>query len=216
MKIFIDFDDVIFNTKHFKVDFEKIFSQFGITANIFTKNYYNYSPNKKNSPVVTYILEKHLEKINEGFSFNRLALKKSIQKFLKDTRKYVFSDVENFLKKFSPSELFLISHGKQNFQRKKIKNTHLEDYFSTIKISGDQKSQAICPLIKKGQERKFFLDDRVHFIEEVKKCLPEIVTILVQRPEGRYRDQKNGYCDFTVKNLKEARKIIDRIIKHEV
>jgi FMN phosphatase YigB (HAD superfamily) len=208
MKIFIDFDDVIFNTRRFKADFQNIFSQFGITADIFVRNYYNYPPNKKGSSIETYILEKHLEKISQKFSFDRLALKRSIHNFLKDTRQYVFSDVENFLKKFSPSELFLISHGKQNFQRKKIKNTQLESYFSAIKISSGQKSQAICPLIKKGKERKFFLDDRVHYIEEVKKCLPEMTAILIQRPEGRYHDRKNHSCDFTAKNLKEALKII--------
>jgi len=209
VKIFIDFDDVIFNTRRFKADFEKVFSRFGIAEDVFRKNYYNYLPNRKNSPVRTYILEKHLEKISKTVSFDKVALEKSIQDFLSDTRKYVFSDVENFLKKFSPPELFLISHGDRNFQRKKIRNTQLEKYFSAIKISGDLKSQDIGPWIKKGKERKFFLDDRTHYIEEVKKCLPEITTILIQRPEGRYQDQKNKYCDFTAKNLNEVLKIIE-------
>jgi FMN phosphatase YigB (HAD superfamily) len=213
VKIFIDFDDVIFNTRRFKADFQNIFSQFGITDNIFAKSCYNYPPNKKSFPIKTYILEKHLEKISQSVSFNKLALGKSILNFLKDTRQYVFPDVKNFLKKFSPLELFLISHGKQNFQRKKIKNTQLESYFSAIRISSGQKSQAICPLIKRGKEKKFFLDDRVHYIEEVKKCLPEIATILIQRPEGRYSDRENRYCDFTAKNLKEALKIISKFKK---
>lgn len=119
MKIFIDFDDVIFNTRDFRIDFEKIFLQFGITADIFADNYYNYPPNKKNYPVKTYVLEKHLEKISKTVSFDKVALEKSIRNFLIDTRKYVFSDVETFLKRFNSSELFLISHGKQDFQRKK-------------------------------------------------------------------------------------------------
>ena len=208
MKIFIDFDDVIFNTKRFRADFQNIFSQFGVTEDVFTDNYYNYSPNKKNYPIKTYLLEKHLEKINQVVSLARPIIEKCLQAFLKDTRKYVFSDVESFLKNFSPSELFLISHGQQDFQRKKIKNAQLEKYFSAIKISSGQKSQDICPWVKKGKESKFFLDDRVHYLEEVKKCLPEIATILIQRPEGRYQDIRNRYCDFTAKNLKEALKII--------
>lgn len=208
MKIFIDFDDVIFDTRRFRIDFKNVFSQFGITDDIFTKNYYNYLPNKKNSPIKTYLLGKHLEKINKDISFDKLAIEKSIQSFLNDTRKYVFSDAKNFLKRFSPSELFLISHGGRDFQRKKIENTQLEKYFHTVKISSGRKSQLICPLIKKWKERKFFLDDRAHYLEEVKKCWPEIITILIQRPEGRYHDSKNRYCDFTVKNLKEALRII--------
>jgi len=208
VKIFIDFDDVIFNTKRFKADFEKIFFQFGITADIFRKNYYNYSPNKELFSAKTYFLEKHLAMIRKCKVFNKPKLKKSIQAFLGDAQKYVFSDVEMFLQKFSPKELFLISHGDRNFQRKKIENTRLKKYFCVIKISSGQKSKDICPQIKKIKERKFFLDDRVHYLEEVKRCLPEIVTILIQRSEGRYQDQKNHYCDFTAKNLKEALKII--------
>jgi len=116
-----------------------------------------------------------------------------------------------FLQKFSPKELFLVSHGDRNFQRKKIENTQLKKYFCAIKISSGQKSQDICPQIKKIKEKKFFLDDRVHYLEEVKKCLPEIITILIQRSEGRYQDKKNDYCDFTAKNLKAALKIILKI-----
>jgi hypothetical protein len=204
---------VIFNTQRFRADFQNIFSQFGITEDIFTKNYYNYPPNKKEYPVRTYILEKHLAKINQVVDFARPILEKNIQIFLQDTRQYVFPDVELFLQKFSPSELFLISHGEGDFQRKKIKNTRLEKYFSAVRISSGQKSQDICPWIKGKREKKFFLDDRVHYLAEVKKCLPEITTILIQRPEGRYQDQKNDYCDFTAKNFKEILKIISRFNK---
>ena len=213
MKIFIDFDDVIFNTRRFKADFEVIFSQFGITANVFAENYFNYPPNKKGFPMRTYILEKHLAKINQVASFARPILEKNIGIFLEATRKYVFPDVENFLKNFSPPELFLISHGDKNFQGKKIKNTRLESYFSAISISSDQKSRTIYPWMKKGEEKKFFLDDRVHYLEEVKKSLPEITTILIQRPEGCYHDRKNKYCDFKAKNFKEAWKIISKFRK---
>jgi len=208
VKIFIDFDDVLFDTRRFRVDFQDIFSQFGIPDDIYTRNYYNYPPNRQNSPKTIYILEEHLKKISKNISFDKPALKRKIQKLLSNTRKYVFSDAEPFLHNFSRQELFLISHGKQNFQGKKIKNTQLEKYFSAIKISDGQKSQDICPWIEKGNEKKFFLDDRVHYLEEVKECLPEIITILIQRPEGRYRDQRNRHCDFTAKNLKAALKII--------
>lgn len=208
MKIFIDFDDVLFNTRRFRIDFQKIFSQFGISDDIYARNYYNYPPNSQKSPKTIYILEEHLKKISNSIYFDKPALKRKIQKLLGNTRKYVFSDVEPFLQNFSRQELFLISHGQQNFQRKKIKNTQLEKYFSAIKISSGQKSQEICPWIEKGKEKKFFLDDRVHYLQEVKKCMPEITTILIQRPQGRYQDQKNDYCDFTAKNLKEALKII--------
>jgi len=76
VKIFIDFDDVIFNTKRFRADFEKVFSQFGITADIFRKNYYNYSPNKKSFSAKTYFLEKHLAVIRKHVILTSRNLKK--------------------------------------------------------------------------------------------------------------------------------------------
>lgn len=211
MKIFIDFDDVIFNTQRFRIDFQNIFSPFGVTEDIFSKNYYNYPPNKKSFPVKTYILEKHLAKISRTIALVRPILEKNIQIFLQDTRRYVFPDAEPFLQKFSPSELLLISYGNDDFQRKKIKNTQLGKYFSVIKISSVKKSQDICPWMKNSKGNNFFLDDRVHYLEEVKRCLPEITTILICRPEGRYHDRRNHYCDFTAKNLKEAFKIISKL-----
>lgn len=213
MKIFIDFDDVLFDTRRFRVDFKDIFFQFGITDDIYTQNYYSYPPNNQNSPETIYILEEHLKKISKIISFNKLALKKNIQNLLSNTRKYVFSDAEYFLKNFSRKELFLISHGNPSFQKKKINNSRISRFFGAVKISRGKKGQEIKKLINRNKyfrekEKYFFLDDRVPYLEEVKKCLPEITTILIQRPEGRYRDQKNNHCDFTVKNLKAALKII--------
>ena len=53
MKIFIDFDDVIFNTGKFKEDFlNKVFIKNGATQNDFTKTYYHFF--KKNGQVDKY------------------------------------------------------------------------------------------------------------------------------------------------------------------
>jgi len=213
VKIFIDFDDVLFDTRNFRADFQNIFSQFGIADDIYTRNYYNYPPNNQNFPETIYILEEHLKKIGKIISFDEIALKRKIQNLLKDTRKYVFSDVESLLQNFSRKELFLISHGDPNFQKKKINNSGISHFFGVVKISRIFKSQEIKKIINKSdcsrkKEKYLFLDDRVHYIEEVKKCLPEIITILIKRPEGRYWDQKNCYCNFTAKNLKKALRII--------
>ena len=51
------------------------------------------------------------------------------------------------------------------------------------------------------------------FVEDVKKRYPRVITFLVKRREGRYNDKKNRHCDFEVKNLKEAAKLIEKLEK---
>lgn len=213
MKIFIDFDDVIFNAKIYKADLKRIFAKFGVNEKLFNQSYFDYPPNKKSSSIKTYILKGQIRSIKKKIPIDNSQLEKEVENFLVKTKKYLFADVVSFLKKFSKNQLFLISHGDPNFQKKKINNSGISYFFGAVKISRVFKSQEIKKVISKSdysrkKEKYFFLDDRVHYIEEVKKCLPEIITILIQRPEGRYHDYRNHYCNFTAKNLKEALKII--------
>ena len=48
------------------------------------------------------------------------------------------------------------------------------------------------------------IDDRVFFLESVKKVFPQVVTVLVQRPEGRFQDAATPLCDQRVTTLAEA------------
>jgi FMN phosphatase YigB (HAD superfamily) len=215
VKIFIDFDDVIFNAKIYKADLKKIFAKFGVSEELFSQSYFDYPPNKKSSLIKTYILKRQIKSIKKKISIDGSQLEKEVEKFLTKAEKYLFPDATPFFKKFSKKQLFLISHGNPSFQKKKINNSRISRFFSAVKISRGGKCQEIKKLINQSnhyreKEKCFFLDDRVHYLEEVKKCLPEITAILIQRPEGRYHDSKNRCCDFTVKNLKEAGKIISK------
>ena len=47
--------------------------------------------------------------------------------------------------------------------------------------------------------------------EDVKKAIPQMITIFLSRKEGRYCDEKNEFCDWQVHDLKEAEKIISKL-----
>jgi hypothetical protein len=74
------------------------------------------------------------------------------------------------------------------------------------------KAKALEKVLKKDKpakkEKIYFIDDRVEQIGDVKKKFPQAITIFVKRNEGRYNDKRNKYCDFQIKNLNEALKII--------
>jgi len=219
MKIFIDFDDVLFNTKAFTEDIKKIFSKAGISEELFYETYRDRNDNSKkmDGHFLTYNPSLHFRKIKDKLDINTKMLESDFCALTENTKKYIFSDVPAFLKAFEKKDLFILSFGTNEFQEKKIKNSGISDYFSKIIIvSHGLKSHAIKEIIEKKSIKKdepvYFLDDRVKFLEEVKVKFPDVITILVKRPEGRYQDtKKEQHCDFEAHSLKEVRKIIEKL-----
>lgn len=201
MKIFIDFDDVLFNTKDFKEDLLNVFIKNGITKSQFKQSYWGR----------TYNLEKQIKAIENKYNVDADKLEKDIDNFLSDLGKYVFLDVHNFIESVGRENIFVASYGHKNFQEQKIKSSGLGNSFKKIVITHEAKSEIIRDLIDEedlDDETLYFLDDRISYIEEVKNIFPEIKTILMKRPEGRYDDKPNKDCDFVAKNLDEVKDIL--------
>lgn len=210
MKIFIDFDDVIFNTKAFGIGLRNVFVAGGISKKTFDSDYLDYPVKGKNG-IRKYDAWHHLKLIKKrGFNTKDAEIK--MRSFLKNTKAYVFADVIDFLRKFERRDIFLISYGVKKFQETKMNNSGLRKRFKKCIISDNSKGGEIKKLIKQGKidagENIYFIEDRVKWIEETKKKCPKVTTFLVKRKEGRYRDKKSKFCDFEIKNLKEAKKII--------
>lgn len=218
MKIFIDFDDVLFNTARFKKDLMGLFMNNGVTGEDFDKYYYNYYPNTPDREVKAYFFEKHIEELAKNTNIDEKKLKDEADIFLSDTSAYVFPDVLDFLTKFDKKDLYIISFGGREFLKIKIGNSGIVEYFEDIILTERLKEFALGDALKRGgwedQEEIFFLDDRVEQIESVKKSIPKIKTIFIRRPEGRYSDEPDNCCDFVAKNLVDAKEIIINISKH--
>ncbi len=207
-KIFLDFDDVLFNTRNFVADYKKIFYSFGVSEELFSKNYYGY-PVKSNGRLMKYNPEKHLECLEKEPGVNIAGIKKGVYDFVKNTSQYIFPDAADFLKSFPKKELFLLSYGETKFQKLKIKNSGIEKYFSKIIVGDGLKSEMISSSVKEKDEN-YLLEDRVAQITDGEKRFPFVKTILLKRKEGRYNDKKNKYCEFEAKSLKQALKIINK------
>jgi hypothetical protein len=220
MKIILDFDDVIFNTRKFTDDYKKIFYDHGISEDIFEKCYRGRQSLKKGTRR-PYDPQEHLVAIKALQSINVKGINKQIDRFIRQANKYIFPDAIEFLKKFNKNDLYLVSYGDgEKFQGAKIKSAKIGKYFRKIIILNRPKLYGIREVMgdakrgvadKKKNEAIFFLDDRVELIEEVKRKYSSISTILMKRKEGRYDGKKDKYCDFEVKNLKEAAKLIEKL-----
>lgn len=212
MRIFIDFDDVIFNTGQFKHDFKAMFIANGVPSEVFDK-YYN-DPNDKRI-VKTFNPWRQIENINSELGLDAKKLTDLVNCFIADMSSYVFGDVENFVSTFGGENISVISFGEKEFQTKKIKNSNIEKLIKNIVVTDESKSHEISKIlvqypIVKG-ENIFFLDDRIEQIREIKERFPSIITIFIKRPEGRYQEMcREECCNIEVHNLKEARGIIEK------
>lgn len=217
MKIFIDFDDVLFNTKEFIADMQLIFYKHGISKDDFAKTYSSithYSV-KSDRKMRTYDPYLHFKQINQG-GINTEKLERGFRYFLKNTNKYIFKDVSAFLKNVERKEIFILSFGTNKFQKEKIKNSGINKFFNKIIVSNHvEKGRAIKKIIGESKEKFYFIDDRVEFLREVKNRYPFAETFLIRRKEGRYKDRKNKYCDHSVNNLEQVLKIIKKDVKKQ-
>jgi len=212
MKIFIDFDDVIFNTKQFKEDLKDLFSAQGISPEVFGRYYRDPADNRA---VKTFNPWMHAALICGEIGCDAEKIGKAIDIFMGDISRYIFPDVPGFVDRAGKSNVCVVSFGNAEFQNKKIRNSQLEKYIKDVFVTEGAKCEVIAEVLrdeKIGKDKKiFFIDDRVEQIHEVKEKFPYIVTIFIKRPEGRYQEmEKEGCCNFQIRNLAEAEKIINR------
>jgi FMN phosphatase YigB (HAD superfamily) len=212
MKIFIDFDDVIFNTKKLKEDLINIYSRGGVSKKQFMETYLDFPKERKGIIFRIYDPYDQMKKIRNSLGIDTQGIERDFLKIVSQARKYIFKDTTEFLKKFKRNDLYILSYGDNKFQRNKIKNSGVRGYFKKVIITDKMKSFSILETIKKEKINKkdkiYFIDDREKFISDVKNNIPGAVTILIRRKEGRYSDPKTKFCDYAIKNLKEAEKII--------
>ncbi|HAV11718.1 MAG TPA: hypothetical protein DCX32_04245 [Candidatus Moranbacteria bacterium] len=209
--IFIDFDDVLFNTKRFKEDLQNLFFQHGISREVFEKYYHN--PDQKKI-LKTYDPWNHLEMIRKGEGIDTEKAKKELEEFMVDTTAYLFGDSRNFLKSFSGEFVCIVSYGESQFQEMKIGECGIGTYCEKVQITDELKSMVIEKILKDKNpqdENVFFIEDRIEQIEDVKKKFPFVKTIFMRRSEGRYHDALTQFCDFEAASLKEAEGIINSL-----
>ncbi|MGW8184770.1 MAG: hypothetical protein ACWGHO_01495 [Candidatus Moraniibacteriota bacterium] len=209
MLIFLDFDDVLFNTRKFKDDYFDLFKKRGVTKDVFEKFYYD-PLDKRNTK--SYSPVGHIRRVCRQSQLNYSEFEEDVMRFTQNTDRYVFNDTIKFLENFSKKELCLISFSKTNFQKSKIFNSGITKYFNQIEIVDELKGKAIKKIIKLKasniSERIYFIDDRVEHLTDAKIKNPNIITIFLLRKEGRHRDRRNKFCDYKVTSTREILKII--------
>lgn len=203
--IFIDFDDVLLNTRAFKKYYFAVFKKFGITPGRALECYAELF--RKNGRYDFYPYFSLIKKYNANLSAR--ALSQELEKRQGSTKSYVFRDSEKFLGVLQDDDwrIELVSSGNYAMQRRKLRGSGLEHFFHKIHI--------VPKTLDKGKEMKkvlggrkrgfVFMDDVKVIVEDVKQLHPEAFVIQMIR----YPDQEiSKRADAVVKNFSEAKKLL--------
>jgi FMN phosphatase YigB (HAD superfamily) len=144
--------------------------------------------------------------------FNTLEFKKSnLTKFS------LYEEVIDVLTKLSKEvDLGIFSEGVIAFQKKKLQETNIENYFLREHIHiVPQKIAAIEMLVEKYKNgnQLYLIDDKLEALFAIKQHFPSIVTIWIKR--GEYAPYQEPLKDFTPdEEIEELQDVIPLIIKN--
>lgn len=204
MKIVLDFDDTIFNTYGLLKDFLEVYKKAGFEEEEFYDGY-----EKVKEQFGDFDLKLIMDMLYDLRQFDKNKTEKEISCLLGKTESYVYLDFINFTKNFRKTDLMLLSYGTTKFQKEKIEKSKIVPLLNEIIITGSDKADDFKDIVRKyGNEDIFFIDDRADQIDSVKKKFPRIITLRMERPQGRYIKIKSKLADFVVKDFYKARDII--------
>lgn len=127
----------------------------------------------------------------------------------------VYEEVKDVLLQLSKiATLGIFSEGETEFQKKKIKKTRIQKYFSKnhIHIVGVKEKYLEETLTKYKGTNFFLVDDKLSILHKAKNIFPSVYAIWVKR--GKYaKNQKDieGFIpDAIIENLKEIISLIKK------
>jgi len=208
MKIIFDFDHTLFDTRRLGRELKKSFRKLGISEKLFddtfrrtegTRGY--YYPQRQFKLIHQQRNEISIPKIKERF-----------EEAINKSPAFLYKDALSFLKKWQEkADLFLLSFGETKFQTEKIKQSGIKKFFKEVIVTQDIDKKKPFKKNFQGNKKIIFIEDNPMALFEVKKSLPEVITVRINRGEEKYFKEKNNKnIDFSIKNLKELEEILKK------
>ncbi len=210
MKIILDFDHTLFSTKKLFDSLKEEFKESGVNDKLFSETF------QKSKDPVGYNSENQFKLIiEEKPVLNPKKLKEVFKKVINRADQFVYPDVLPVLRNLKKeNQLILLSYGEKKFQKEKIEDSKITKYFNKIIITQDINKVSDLKKILKEKEIAIFVEDNPYAILEVKKSFPKIITIRINRGEGKYAKEKNNdKTDFVIENLSELKKVFEKKTK---
>lgn len=211
MKIILDFDDTVLDTGNQVEELINIFRRYGFTLEEYNSNYKRSKAAKGD-----FDADFMIDLFAESKKIDKKRIKEEINSAIGRSKEFVYSDFFDFVKDFAKQDLFLVTVGLKEIQEAKVINSGVSFYFSKVSIPLKRKSDEINLIEKKfPTEKIFFVDDKAKQIDKVKKQMPRIIAIKMERASGRHIFPKSELADYTVKNFAQVRDIINNLMKKQ-
>ena len=205
MKIILDFDYTIFDTAKFRGAIQGMFSEHGVDAELFTR-----SIEESRGTAGDWKPDKQLEILESRGMSKISSMRHGFNSLTKNSQEYLYGDTMPFLKKMSEYHKFIVlSYGEDEFQGMKIRGCkEASKYFDKIlvtqNLSKDKEASEIA-----DQEPAIFIEDNPLALAACKKYAPNIITVRLNRGEGRHALVPSGDgVDYEVLELAEVEKLI--------
>lgn len=204
MILVIDFDYTLFDAKEFEKKLFNSLADLSISADLFQSTYtetVNRHPDRYD-----YDIYYQLKLISQARNIDIELAARKIKICIIGCREYLYSDSVSFLEKIRPiaSRLILITHGNEEWQRRKVVGCQLEKYFDQIIFSLKSKVDIFSELFLTGeQEAVFLVNDKPTENTKIKNIFPVIKVIRIKRPGAKYI-KLPGIADFAGSNLGEV------------
>lgn len=204
MKIYLDFDDTILDTNGFIQELVRVFNSAGFTEKDFYDNY-----EKTKAKVGDFDLDTIFNIFSEQQDFDVRKTRRSVDNLFSNVDVFVHNDFFDFAKEFGKDNLSMLSFGTTPSQREKIENSKVVPYFGEIIVTDKSKEENFKDIAQKHADKQlFFVEDKADQIDKVKAATPQVTTLKIERPNGRYVDTKSALTDHIVKDFYDVTNII--------
>ena len=207
MKIIFDFDYTLYSIGELYSATEGAFERMGVDKELFQKSFQESKIKGK-----TYNPEEQFRLITQKKpEISVSEMEKKINEILDNSSIFLYPEVISFLEKFrNKFDLYILSYGgtKNNFQKKKIEKTGIEKYFREVYVADKIDKISLLGKILDNLNKVVFIDDNPEILSNAKEIFPEIITVRINRGEGKYKNYPDdSRIDFSIKNLEELEKI---------
>jgi len=206
MKIIFDFDHTLYSTQRFYDALKKSFYNLGVDENLFQKTF-----NQSKKTGKGYEAVEQVELIcKEKPSVCKNDLKDVFEEILGED--FIYPDVVSVLKDLKSYDLYILSYSKIDLQGEKISCSKIRKFFKEAYITDDDTKVSAMERIISKDEKAVIVDDNLEVLSKLKNKFSNLVTVRMNRGEGKYKDwPDNSEVDYSIRKLEELKNILTEI-----
>jgi len=172
-KIILDFDDTLFDDNRFMGDIFLVFQRYGINKKDFDDTYQRIKELRGG-------LWHPLNQAGLLFKILPMDFASNIERVFSNSRRYIFKDALAFLRSVKVSKSIL-SFGDEEAQLKKINNSDIVQYLSSVNITSDKSKKSFFEELGSGSGQIAFIDDKPLIVDTIKANFPDVFCVLMLR-----------------------------------